>query len=43
MQTVDKCTMTVLEAMDAKTGVVTTALVGLKLRLERHNRKCTVH
>lgn len=35
IQTVDKCTMTILEAMDAKTNSVTTALVGLKLKPER--------
>lgn len=43
MQTVNKCTMTVLEAADAKNDLVTTALVGLKLRLETHNRKHAVH
>jgi len=43
MQTVAKRTMTVLEAMDVKTDLVTTALVGWKLRLERHNRKSAVH
>ena len=43
MQTVDRCTMTALESMDAKTDLVTTALVALKLRLERHNRKHAVH
>jgi len=43
MQVIKKCIMTVLEAMYAKTDLVTAISVGLDLRLERHKKRHAVH